>query len=337
MMSPMIIINKSILHILDRSQVIYCSDDLLNIENEAIFTYLEKQLTKLLSDREFKPAKFIESSVFTRALNSYKTNEELFINLSSEIAKAYFDFIIKSDEQSFSKDLLVCDFSTANQRLFCIILLDNKVGHTHHVINTNGRLRNEIIQHYAVYPSASQKIEDCVLIDLETLVVKIKEKTRYIDGKDINIFADSILECQCGVSAKEALKTVNSITRVVAEKNGVDSISAITRVKSYILDNSEISDILDPIELGTEVFQESEEALSDYQDELKNAGLVETIAIDKGYASRSNKSHKIRTDTGIEITFPANFYQNKEYFEILNNPDGTISIQIKNIGKITSR
>ena len=43
------------------------------------------------------------------------------------------------------------------------------------------------------------------------------------------------------------------------------------------------------------------------------------------------------TDTGIEIVFPTDYYQKTDLIEFQNNADGTISIVIKNVGKITNR
>ena len=43
------------------------------------------------------------------------------------------------------------------------------------------------------------------------------------------------------------------------------------------------------------------------------------------------------TDTGIEIRIPMDQYQNKNRVEFITNPDGTISVLIKNVGSITSR
>ena len=47
--------------------------------------------------------------------------------------------------------------------------------------------------------------------------------------------------------------------------------------------------------------------------------------------------YKIRTDTGIEISFPAEMGSNSEYIEFVNEPNGLISIELKNIGSIENR
>ena len=39
----------------------------------------------------------------------------------------------------------------------------------------------------------------------------------------------------------------------------------------------------------------------------------------------------------MEITIPAGYFENQEYFELINNPDGTMTIELKNIGKIINR
>ena len=49
------------------------------------------------------------------------------------------------------------------------------------------------------------------------------------------------------------------------------------------------------------------------------------------------RSHKIKTDTGIEIKIPTEYLENNRYVEFTNHADGTISIQLKNIGKIVNR
>lgn len=43
------------------------------------------------------------------------------------------------------------------------------------------------------------------------------------------------------------------------------------------------------------------------------------------------------TDTGIEIRIPMEQYQNKDKVDFITNPDGTISVLIKNVGSIISK
>ena len=45
----------------------------------------------------------------------------------------------------------------------------------------------------------------------------------------------------------------------------------------------------------------------------------------------------LKTDTGIEINIPMEQYQDINQVEFITNPDGTISVLIKNINKISTR
>ncbi|MEG0757435.1 MAG: nucleoid-associated protein, partial [Raoultibacter sp.] len=63
----------------------------------------------------------------------------------------------------------------------------------------------------------------------------------------------------------------------------------------------------------------------------------ERVVVEKSAAARMTKNHKIRTDTGIEITFPVEYAQSAEFIEFVNAPNGLISIELKNIGRIENR
>lgn len=45
----------------------------------------------------------------------------------------------------------------------------------------------------------------------------------------------------------------------------------------------------------------------------------------------------LTTDTGIEINIPTELYDDIEHIEFITNSDGTISILIKNIGRIQAK
>ena len=47
--------------------------------------------------------------------------------------------------------------------------------------------------------------------------------------------------------------------------------------------------------------------------------------------------HKLKTDTGIELTIPTDYFDNTEYVEFNNNEDGTLSITLKHISNIVNR
>ena len=65
--------------------------------------------------------------------------------------------------------------------------------------------------------------------------------------------------------------------------------------------------------------------------------LPERVVVEKNVAKRVAKSHKIRTDTGIDIAFPAEYGENPDFIEFVSGPNGLINIELKNIGHIENR
>ena len=65
--------------------------------------------------------------------------------------------------------------------------------------------------------------------------------------------------------------------------------------------------------------------------------LPARVVVEKSVAKRVAKSHKIRTDTGIDITFPAEYGENPDFIEFVSGPNGLINIELKNIGHIENR
>ena len=53
--------------------------------------------------------------------------------------------------------------------------------------------------------------------------------------------------------------------------------------------------------------------------------------------TRKYGKQNLITDTGIEIRIPMEQYQNKDKVDFITNPDGTISVLIKNVGSIISK
>ena len=65
--------------------------------------------------------------------------------------------------------------------------------------------------------------------------------------------------------------------------------------------------------------------------------LPKEVEVPKQYVTKKLKNQKIKTDTGIELSFPTEYSENSNFIEFVNHQDGTITIEINNIGKITNK
>ncbi len=333
----MITINRSILHILDfNSNICVFSEEELDIQNNSIELFLSKHLEKSFKDSSLKTGMFLAESKFQKKIIDYLNDDKDFIKFSRFVADLIYNSLSQTDIME-SLDLIVCDIEVENDRQVVILLCTNKVGYTHQVINDNGIVKNEIINHYAILPSLTQKLDGYAFVDANNLSIKFLDKNRNINGQELYILPEIVLECDSTISQREVIKLVKDVAIMVAENHGESSALAISKAKNYIAENIEESENLEPMELGKKVFSSSKLMQDEFVRQAKEVGIPENVKMDKEFAIRTSKNHKIKTDTGIEITFPVDYFKNTDYIEFINNTDGTLSIELRNIGKITNK
>ena len=74
------------------------------------------------------------------------------------------------------------------------------------------------------------------------------------------------------------------------------------------------------------------------QEKLEKYNMEKEVVRPKSEATiKKFQKQPLTTDTGIEITIPMEEYKDPEKVEFITNPDGTISVLIKNIGHLSTR
>ena len=331
------IINKAILHILDfNSGMCIISQKELNFADITINEYIEKHLEHIKSDLNQKSGVFSSGSTFFVQLDKYLAQQASFIEISALIGNTLYEQIAQS-ENPVPTDLLVVDFSDNGVRYLALLLLTSKMAYTHQVSTSDGSIHNEIIKHHAILPNTTQKVDSYALIACDNFAIGFVDKKRIINGQETYLLPEILLQCTSTISGKEAIKTVSQIAAEVAEKHGANSAAILSKAKNYLLENAETSASFSPTELGQEVFAGSQLMQQEFESQIIETQLPRDVKVGKNLAVKTAKNHKIKTDTGIEITFPAEYFENHDFIEFINNPDGTISIEVKNIGRILNK
>ena len=331
------IINKAILHILDfNSGMCIISQKELNFADITINEYIEKHLEHIKSDLNQKSGVFSSGSTFFVQLDKYLAQQASFIEISALIGNTLYEQIAQS-ENPVPTDLLVVDFSDNGVRYLALLLLTSKMAYTHQVSTSDGSIHNEIIKHHAILPNTTQKVDSYALIACDNFAIGFVDKKRIINGQETYLLPEILLQCTSTISGKEAIKTVSQIAAEVAEKHGANSAVILSKAKNYLLENAETSASFSPTELGQEVFAGSQLMQQEFESQIIETQLPRDVKVEKNLAVKTAKNHKIKTDTGIEITFPAEYFENHDFIEFINNPDGTISIEVKNIGRILNK
>ncbi len=351
-------INHAILHVFDFvSCVNVFSEEELDLTSKNAKNYVVKHARKALGCIENKHGTFSDDSMFAGELRSYFRGERDFVDLSVQIAQ-FMATELGHMEKPQSCDLLVADFEedaprppadateeeleaaykAQGKRHFGIFLLESRQAYMHEVgSGESGGTRVDVKRHYAILPNPSQKVSSYALVDAETLAVSFVDKPREISGEERLLIPEGLLQCSQEASSKEVLDTVVRIVEEVADEYGANSAAALSKAKAAMMSEaSEDSEYLAPWDLGAEVFDD-EPLQRRFEEAVAAESIPERVPVEKKAVERVARNHKIRTDTGIEITFPSEYSTNPDFIEFISEPNGLISIELKNIGSIENR
>jgi len=331
------VLNKVILHILDTSLAIpILSAEELALVDGAVFTYIEKQIKRLFIETSQTLGLVSNSCTFGINLKRYKDHQLSFVDFSTLIATQIFDQLLFSDQAGII-DLIVFDATINEETIIGFFLAPCKDGFVHQVINLGKRISNEIIQHFALMPNLQQKLESYAIVEVDSLSVKYADRVRFIDNKDVFILPDIIFECTRGISNKAAIKELKVITSELAETSGTNPALCMSRLKTFLVENAEFADSVLIDEVSSKVFPEDEVLQRKFSEKTTQAELPNEIPLQRSQAIKTARNHKIRTDTGIEIQIPSEYFENRDIIRFVNNPNGKISIEILNVGRITNK
>lgn len=209
---------------------------------------------------------------------------------------------------------------------------------THQLFSEDdGSLATELVSHKAVLPMPSQKLRAFASINLLDFSVRIFEPKGEFDGEVSYILADKVLQLGTNQSSRDTVRKVKAIVDKVAQAHESDGVVELTTAKSMIAKNAEVSDTVDPVRIVEEVFKANPIQQEAAKKELADADMMRPLPVNREFATKVGEHHKIKTDTGIEISFPVEYMKNREFIEIKTNDDGTLRIELKNINKIVNK
>ena len=351
-------INNAILHVFD---FVSCVNVFAQVEmdlgDKTAKRYVTSQARKAVSNLESHRGTFAENSLFAEELRAYFRGERDFVGLSQQIGEFLLGELSRM-EKTPSCDLLVVDFEgdveqtvgpmtdeeaeaafkAEGQRYLAVLLLESRPAYMHEVGATDfGDTATTVSRHHAILPNPSQKVASFALIEADSLAVRFCDKEREIAGEKRLIIPEGLLQCSMEASSKEVFEAVATVVEEVAEEYGANSAVAVAKAKSYVAERAGEEERIDAAELGREVFADEPVCQEHFARAVNEGTIPEQVVVEKAVAKRVAKSHKIRTDTGIELTFPVEYGENPEFIEFFSTPDGRIEIALKNIGSIENR
>ena len=332
-------INHAILHILDfDSAVNVLSERELDFDTRAVRSFVSSHLRRARTSVDNRRAAFAQDSAFAGELKGYFFGDREFVDLSQQIAEFFASELSKADKLE-STDVLVADFEDDDDvRWFAVLLMASRTAFMHEVAREGGEVRNDIAKRYAILPGPSQKVSSYALVRASSMEAFYVDKKRKIMGEDTFVIPDGLLQCEGGVSGKEVIEAVTRIVEEVAEEHGANTAVALAKAKAAVAEKVEVDEEIAPWDIAEDIFEDEPVLKERVEERVREERLPERVAVERAVVERAPvRNHKIRTDTGIEISFPAEMLKDTEYVQFVNEPNGLISIELKNIGSIEDK
>lgn len=331
-----IIIKKVIVHILDSYMGMPVLSDRELECGPDLYEFFRAHLEKVTNSDDVKQCRFTEDSIFPMVLEGFVP--ESFVDVSRALAEELYR-IMNANIDIPAADLAVILFRYQEQDYLGLLKMNYKSSYTHFTVSDLGENTNDIIMQKALLPSESQRLSEAAVIALETMDIQLLEKKYDINGTKVNYMSQLFLKCHAPLSQKARLnivaKAVEQVNNKYFDKEDIDRKMA---VKKIIHNELEESGALNVETIKEKVFKDNEDMKKDFEEKIEKYHLDESVEIrpqNKQTVKKFERQH-LKTDTGIEITIPMDQYGNNENVEFFTNPDGTISVMIKNIGKLTS-
>ena len=351
----MLKVSQAILHVFDfESGSKYYSEAPLDLENRPTKSYVQRRLRKIVGNAESNHGEFAEDSGFAGELEHYLMGGAEFQGFSVQIAEWFWEELRRAEELE-QVDLLVADFIDTDavpvdanstdaevdaafdgpegKRFFAVVLLPRKQSFVHEI----GGSANEILRMDTALPNPTAKIDTYVLVDCDSFAIDFHDKERSIGGQSIQILPDKFLQCTAAASTQQVFTEVSEIVQDVAEEYGLTPAVEVGRAKAAVAQQADREEVVAPAEIGRVVFEDRPDVQQVFEERVREAKLPEEAPVRRGVANRLAKNHKIKTDTGIEITFPSDLADKPGYLDFATGADGTISITIGNVAHIENK
>ncbi|MCI8484998.1 MAG: nucleoid-associated protein [Lachnospiraceae bacterium] len=337
-------IQKIIVHILDSTLGMPVLSDTLLDHGSDLGDFLREHIYKVMAGDDKKTCEFHkeESEVYQQILEMTENGitDESFVEASQRIAVKLYEIMNQNIEIPCA-DFVEVFFQAQDGSYLALLKMDYKTSYTHQTQSDAFGNTNEIIPFRAILPSESQKLSEAAVIRLEDSSVFLIEKKYGINGVKTNYFSKLFLNCSGTLSPKSQLSIVARAIDTVQKKyyNDAEQFEVQMEAKQVIHDQLADTGEVDVPFVLDQVFKEKEEWKEEVNEKLEKYKIGTEARIQPQAESTARKFEKqyLATDTGVEIKIPMEQYRDGEHIEFITNPDGSISILIKNVGRITSK
>ena len=331
-------IEKVIIHILDSMVGMPVLSDTEIDFGSDFADFLKEHIYKVSAGDDVRTCHFYEkeSDVYQMLL---EYNDDKFIEMSKHLAESLYK-IMNSNVDIPSADLAIVRFKDRDDEYLAILKINLRSNYTHRTAAVGDGNANEIVKFKAVFPSESQRLTEAAIIRLKDFQVRLVEKKYMVNDEKVNYFSYLFLKCNSAMSPKTKLNLVTKAIEKVQDDNLDDYkvTEAKMRAKCIIQEELERNGGFVVEDLADKVFEEEPDMRNAFQEKMEKYDMVKQEVIPQNETTvRKYQKQCLYTDTGIEIKIPMDRYKDSESVEFITNPDGTVSVLIKNIEHLEAK
>lgn len=242
--------------------------------------------------------------------------------------------IMRRNSEIPSADVLFGTAQIDSTDYLFMLKLDYKNAFTHYIDtknNTKDR-RIDIIRYKTLLPAQTVKVGEGFFLNTQIPCVKVVERKFTVDGIKDYYLSPQILACCENKTPRQKATKVLQVAKKISELYYVKEDKIDTHISVTMLCELQREKPLLVEKLGHEFFPDNPVAQQEFFERTPASEIFkdEKLSLSEKFRKKFEKQ-AIRTTSGVEIKIPTQVYTNANEVEFISNPDGTISLIIKNI------
>lgn len=339
-MQDEIILRKGIVHILDAElgYPVYSEEEL--VLSPDLTRFFQTHIYKLLSGDDLKKCYFDPESSEDKEFNFYalvKTfSEDAFVEYSKKMTEPLYQ-IMNQNVSIPSGDFAILTFQLHSEKYLALLKMNYKESFVHATNTGEHGNVNDIICYKSTLPGGT-KLSEAIFINLSDFSVQIVEKKAEINGENKNYLSELFLKCKAGMSQKAKLSIVTKAVEQINKKYFSEEPEKQMETKHIIKQEIEEHGSLNVERVSEKLYHDIPEIKDEFETKMEKYHMEKAeVTPQSETTTKKFEKQYLKTDTGIEINIPMEQYEDVNQVEFITNPNGTISVLIKNINKIQTR
>lgn len=329
------IINKVVLHVLDKNSEFPVLNDMENPISPELDAFYQKIIRRILRDDDLRKAVFkdYQNNEMRVCCDHILYDEDSFIISSQGIAGFLYD-AMKVNAELESCDLAVVLFTHQDQKGVAIIKLDYKKLFTHEIgyDDENQKVSIKMVAN-DIAIQASQKIIHAAVVGVSGVNdewhLRVLDKVAEKNETDSS-FVTEFLKAEKVKDEKYLTKSFKNVTDnwiTNAYGNNVKDAEGIRSMLNYVLKEDNSVDV----DKFVEDCIEDDDRKESFKELMEDRNISGEFPIDKTWVEKKLKRRGIKTNTGFDIKGLLEDFEDPMKYSLKQNEDGTVDITIKNV------